>query len=50
MELNSALDYLIAISGILIIVTSFVWNIYEVFFHKGAKPPRSNDSADSAIR
>lgn len=50
MELSSALDYVIAITGILIIVVSFVWNIYEVFFHKETKAPRSGDSTDSAIR
>lgn len=50
MELSSALDYFIAILGILIIVVSFVWNIYEVFFHKETEAPCSDDSTDSAIR
>ena len=49
MELNGALDYFIAISGILIILISFVWNIYEVFIHKSSHS-HSEDSADSNIR
>lgn len=49
MELNGALDYFIAISGILIILISFVWNIYEVFIHK-PNHSDSEDSADSSIR
>ncbi|MCI9416088.1 MAG: hypothetical protein HFI82_01575 [Eubacterium sp.] len=50
MELNGALDYFIAISGILIIVISFVWNIYEVFIHKTTDASHAVDSADSTIR
>lgn len=46
MELTSALDYFIAITGILIIVVSFAWNIYEVFFHRS----HSETSEDSAMR
>ena len=46
MNLTSPLDYVIAVSDILIIFVSFAWNIYEVFLHK------STDSSDedSAIR
>ena len=46
MELTSAFDYFIAITGILIIVVSFAWNIYEVFFHR----PHSEAPEDSAMR
>lgn len=31
MNLTSTLDYIIAVIGILIIVVSFAWNIYDVF-------------------
>ncbi len=52
MNLTSVLDYVIAITGILIIIISFVWNIYEVFVHKTGRHPngRENHSEDSAIR
>lgn len=46
MNLTSALDYVIAVTGILIIVISFAWNIYEVFIHKS----HSEESDDSAMR
>lgn len=53
MNLTSALDYVIAITGILIIVISFGWNIYDVFLRKAihiSKENTSSQSADSAIR
>lgn len=52
MNLTSALDYFIAISGILIIIISFVWNIYEVFVHKSERhtSAQKDQSEDSAIR
>ena len=34
MYLTSALDYVIAIAGILIIVGIFAWNIYDTFIHR----------------
>lgn len=46
MNLTSALDYVIAITGILIIIVSFAWNIYEVFIHRS----HSEEPDDSAIR
>lgn len=46
MNLTSVLDYVIAITGILIIVVSFAWNIYEVFLHRS----HSEEAEDSAIR
>lgn len=46
MNLTSTLDYFIAITGILIIVVSFAWNIYEVFIHHS----QSETSEDSAMR
>lgn len=49
MNLSSSLDYFIAITGILIIVVSFAWNIYEVFIRKAHHDSPSEDS-DSAIR
>ncbi len=49
MNLSSTLDYFIAVTGILIIAVSFIWNIYEVFIRKAHKNPHSEDS-DSAIR
>ncbi len=53
MEFTSALDYAIAVIGILIIAVSFAWNIYEVFFHKskgGQKGPSDAHPSDSSIR
>lgn len=46
MNLTSPLDYVIAVSGILIIFVSFAWNIYEVFLHKST----NSSDEDSAIR
>lgn len=46
MNLTSALDYVIAITGILIIFVSFAWNIYEVFIHNS----HSEESDESAMR
>lgn len=34
MNLTGAFDYIVAIAGILIIVGSFAWNIYEIFIHR----------------
>ena len=34
MNLTSTLDYIIAITGFAIIIGSFAWNIYDVFFQK----------------
>lgn len=42
MNLTSALDYFIAVSGILIIAISFGWNIYEVFIRKSTQNPNGN--------
>lgn len=50
MEFTSTLDYFIAAMGILIIVVSFAWNIYEVFLHKAQDSASLEDSKDSAIR
>ena len=55
MNLTSGLDCFIAVTGILIIVVIFAWNIYEVFVrkssHSSSTPPQTNDhSEDSAIR
>lgn len=49
MDLNSGLDYFIAISGFLIILVSFGWNMYDVFLRKSSHHAHSDDS-DSAIR
>lgn len=46
MNLTSALDYVIAVTGILIIVISFAWNIYEVFIHKS----HTGEAEESAMR
>ena len=46
MNLTSPLDYVIAVSGILMIFISFAWNIYEVFLHKST----NSSDEDSAIR
>lgn len=46
MNLTSALDYVIAVTGILIIVISFAWNIYEVFIHKS----HTDEAEESAMR
>lgn len=45
MNLTSALDYFIAISGFLIIIGSFAWNIYDIYLRKAL-----HHSADSNIR
>lgn len=37
LNLTSPLDYFIAISGILIIIGSFAWNIYDIFIHKSVE-------------
>lgn len=55
MHLTSMLDYVIAIIGMLIIVVSFGWNIYEVFFREALHTHATGDetktsSSDSAIR
>ena len=44
LNLTSPLDYFIAVSGILIIIGSFAWNIYDVFFHKSMQQPSSENS------
>lgn len=41
LNLTSPLDYIIAISGMLIIIGSFAWNIYDIFLRR---------HSDSAIR
>lgn len=46
MNLTNTLDYFIAITGSLIMIVSFAWNIYEVFIHRS----QSEESEDSAIR
>ncbi len=58
MNLSSVLDYMIAISGILIIFVSFAWNIYDVFIRKtvhhdslsSGTEQKASHSQDSAIR
>lgn len=37
MNLTSVLDYVIAITGLAIIIGSFIWNIYDVFFTSAKK-------------
>ena len=42
MNLSSTLDYIIAISGFLIIIISFAWNIYDVFLRKSIHQDRKS--------
>lgn len=37
MNLTSVLDYVIAITGFVIIIGSFAWSIYDVFFTSSKK-------------
>ena len=57
MNLSSTLDYVISISGFLIIIISFAWNIYDVFLRKSIHhlaeirhEEHIAQSSDSAIR
>lgn len=56
-HLTGPMDYIIAISGMLIIITSFAWNIYDIFLRKSmhhhtpdSADPGHDQFSDSAIR
>lgn len=56
-HLTGPMDYIIAISGMLIIITSFAWNIYDIFLRKSihhhlsdSEDSGSDQFSDSAIR
>lgn len=50
MNLTSVLDYVIAITGFIIIIGSFGWNIYEVFLHAPHSSEKTSQPSDSDIR
>jgi len=50
MNLTSVLDYIIAITGLIIIIGSFAWNIYEVFLKGSHTSSDKSQFSDSDIR